>query len=174
MSSPAGSPINNNRSMRGIRNPEQSVKQTVVMCGSCPRTNNPSSTCNVPNLYALGAEWAQNINTKAKIANKNLTYLHCARPPYIDALWINCQHRKYELHEMRNQTHKSPSYNPVITHVHTSIYGCLIPVYSIGCPRKIQIWESGRSGRWMWVNEDIVMWDRGWGNKMEFEFHEPG
>jgi hypothetical protein len=53
------------------------------------------------------------------------------------------------------------------------MYGCLIPIYSIGCPRKIQIWESGRSGRWMWVNEDIVMRDGGWGNKMEFEFYEP-
>ena len=75
---------------------------------------------------------------------------------------------------MRNQTYKSPSHNSVITHVHTSIYGCLGPIYSMGCPRKIQIWKSGGSGRLMRMNIVTVMWNEGWWNKMEFELYEAG
>jgi hypothetical protein len=55
MSSPTGSPINGNIFVSQLRNPEQSMKRTMVMCSSRPRANNPGGTSYVAYLYALGA-----------------------------------------------------------------------------------------------------------------------
>jgi len=81
--------------------------------------------------------------------------------------------KEYKLHKI-NQTHKSPSHNRIIAHTHTSHYSCLIPISSIRYPGEIQIGESGGSQRFKWGNGDIVMWDGGNGDKMEFELHEAG
>jgi hypothetical protein len=78
---------------------------------------------------------------------------------------------EYKPHKI-NQTHKSPSDNPIVAHTHTSHYGCLVPISSIRYPGEIQIGESGGSRRFKRGNEDIVMWDGGNGDKMEFELHE--
>jgi len=73
-----------------------------------------------------------------------------------------------------NPTHKSPSYDPIITDIYTSVYGRIIPVYSIACSGKVQIGEFRGFGRPMWANEDIFIWDAGDGNELKFKFYEAG
>jgi len=75
---------------------------------------------------------------------------------------------------MQNQTHKSPSHDSIIAHAHTSLHNCLIPINSIRCPGEIQIGEFGGSRRLTRRNEDIVVWDGGNWDKVEFEFYEAG
>jgi len=69
---------------------------------------------------------------------------------------------------------KSPSHNSVVAHVYASVYGGLVPMYSVGCPGKIQIRESCGLRRLTWTDRHVVMRDGGGWNKMELEFYEAG
>jgi hypothetical protein len=148
------------------------------MCGSRPCSNDSGSTSNITYLYALGAVQAQSINIKVKKCNKKT--VPPLRVPIIYGRLMRLKSlllaspKKYKPHKMRNQTHKSPSHNPVIAHAHTSLYGGLIPINSIRCPGEIQIGESGGSQRFTRGNEGIAMWDGGNSDKMEFELYETG
>jgi hypothetical protein len=150
----------------------------MIMRGSRPCSNDSGSTANITYLYAFRAVQAQSINIKVKRCNEN------AVPPLHVSVIYGClmslksllfvSPKKHKPHKMRNQTHKSPSHNPIVAHAHTSLYGCLVPINSIRCPGEIQIRESGGSRRSMRGNEDIVMWGGGHWDQMEFELHEAG
>ena len=73
----------------------------------------------------------------------------------------------------KGHTHKSPSNNSILTHAYTSIDGCLTPGCCSGCSRKIQIWKPG-SATWMWLNEPVVILDRGIRNNVQFQLQEAG
>jgi hypothetical protein len=124
----------------------------MIMRGSRPCSNDSGSTSNITYLYALRAVQAQSINIKVKQCNKN------AMPPLHVSVIYGClvslkkklllllgSPKQYKPHQMRNQTHKSPSHDPIVAHAHTSLYGCLDPINSIRCPGEIQIGEFGGS-----------------------------
>jgi len=56
---------------------------------------------------------------------------------------------------------KSPSHNSVVAHVYTSVYGGLVPMYSIGCPSKIQIRKPCGLRRLTWTDGHVMMRDGG-------------